>query len=72
MGDGSNAILIDGDGDDIVDLKNTGQIAGGKWSLHSSDSTAYADYNVYHYSDGASVFARLVVDEDVALNLDLM
>ena len=65
VGTGTNALLIYGDADDSVFLENTGSIAGASWVLDGAESTTYAGYNVYQYTDGGTVFARVVVDDDI-------
>jgi len=65
LGNGDNAVLIDGDASDIVNLGSSGDIAGGSWILDAGDTATYAGYDVYHYTDSSSTFARLVIDDDV-------
>lgn len=65
LGNGDSALLVDGDASDIVNLESSGDISGGSWILDSGDSTTYSGYDVYHYTDSSSTFARIVIDEDI-------
>ncbi|NKB54327.1 MAG: hypothetical protein GKR97_19310 [Rhizobiaceae bacterium] len=69
LGNGDDALLIDGDGSDFLNLQNSGIIPSSNWQLDATDSGSYAGYNVYDYTDGLTTFARVVVDEDIAVIL---
>ena len=69
LGNGDDALLIDGDLNDFLNLQSTGDILGGGWQLDVTDSGNYAGYNVYDYTAGLTTFARVAVDEDIAVTL---
>lgn len=69
LGNGDDALLIDGDAADTINLSSSA--SNGSWVLDAGDSTTYVGYDVYHYSEGAGTLARLVIDEDIS-NVNLV
>ncbi|MFD0915109.1 choice-of-anchor C family protein [Pseudahrensia aquimaris] len=62
---GAEAVLIDGDGSDIVNLEISGEITGASWQF--DDAAGITDYRLYVFTDGATDFAYAAIDEDIVV-----